>query len=305
MTTGEGGPHPVKRLLLGAAVSGLLFVVLAASGFFDGRGGASVASKGAGAKKGLRGGTAVFANPGDGSRVFVRAAAEDHHKARVLVVPSLEPFTRRNVHHFDRHDPEGRLLPPEARSKLAAGNANKAQTARGHKAAAAAREDTGVPVEDAEFHEEDRRAVVPPAEDVLKLYPGPGEGKQTLVLPEAFRTTGVVKRFHSITGVDKYHHFDVNDYFGSSVTKMGTDKATGLTTLAVGAPGALENSGMVYFLTLQKNGQVESYSYLTNADHGLGDFWTSNVALGWTVENIGDLDGACVVAYMCRCVCGG
>ena len=295
MTTGSGGPHPVKRLLLGAVVSGLLFAVLAASGFFDGRGGASVADKGAGAgvKKGLRGGTSVFANPGDGSRVFVREAAVDHHKSRVLVVPSLEPFKRRNVHHFDRHDPEGRLLFPEAKAKQQ--TQAQAKTARAKKAAEAAEEDSAVPVEDAEFHEEDRRSATAPAEDVLHLYPGPGEeGKQALVLPEAFRTTGVVKRFHSITGVDKYHHFDVNDYFGSSVTKMGTDKATGLTTLAVGAPGALENSGMVYFLTLQKNGQVESYSYLTNADHGLGDFWTSNVALGWTVENIGDLDGACV-----------
>ncbi len=295
-TSGEGGPHPIKRLLLGAVVSGLLLAVLAASGFFDGRGGASVGGKAAGGsgggsgggKKGLRGGIASFANAGDGTKVFVRREGVDHHKARVLVVPSLEPFRRRNIHHFDKHDPEGRLLPPGA----AAAAAGKA-TARAKKAAEAEQTDSAVPVDEADFHEEERRVVTPHAEDVLNLSPSEEElGKEALVLPEAYRTTGVVKRFHSITGVDKYHHFDVNDYFGSSVTSMGADKATGLTTLAVGAPGALENSGMVYFLTLQKNGQVESYSYLTNADNSLGEFWTSNVALGWTVENIGDLDGA-------------
>jgi hypothetical protein len=316
VTTGEGGPSGLKRLLLGATVSGLIFVVLAATGFFDGRGGASVGGGsgsgsgsgsigervgvlglgggggGGGGKKGLRGGSAAFANAGDGSKVFVRESAVEHHKAHVLVVPSLEPFARRNVHHFDKHDPEGRLLGKQQK-----------ETARAKKAAQAEAEDTAVPVDEAEYHEEERRVVSPPAEDVLKLDVEDEERAkqqaqaQALVLPEAFRTTGVVKRFHSITGVDKYHHFDVNDYFGSSVTKMGADEATGLTTLAVGAPGALENSGMVYFLTLQKDGQVESYSYLTNADNGLGEFWTSNVALGWTVENIGDLDGACMHVF--------
>lgn len=294
-TRGEGGPRPWTRVLLGAVVSGLLLAVLASTGFFDGRGkdgtSSSAGSVGAssfsttGAKKGLRGGAASIVNAGDGTAVFVRQSVVDHHKARVLVVPSLEHFTRRNVHHFDKHDPEGRLLPPNAK-----------QTARARAAEHAQQEDTALHVDEVDVNDnEDRRVVSPPADDVLNVFVKPGEqdggSKQALLLPEAFRTAGVVKRFHSITGVDKYHRFDVNDYFGSSVTRMGTDKVTGLTTLAVGAPGAQENSGMVYFLTLQKNGQVESYSYLNNVGNSLGGFWTSNVALGWTVENVGDLDG--------------
>lgn len=44
--------------------------------------------------------------------------------------------------------------------------------------------------------------------------------------------------------------------------------------------------------------QIESYTYLTHEDaaHQGGDlahFWGPNTALGWAVENIGDLDGAC------------
>lgn len=202
------------------------------------------------------------------------------------MIPALEPFKRRNIHHYDKHDPNGRLIP-------------SIQTSRAKKVMKAEEEDSVVPIEDAEhLVDSERRQVNPSAEEVMNMYHpvNPEEEKLALVLPKSFKTSGVVKSYHSITGVDKYHHFDVNDYFGSSVTKIGHD-AKGLTTLAVGAPGALENSGMIYFLTLQKDGQVESYSYLTNADDSLGEFWTSNVALGWTVENIGDLDGM----YVCGC----
>eukprot|EP00952_Eustigmatos_sp_NYUAD-ZCMA_P004405 19382-Eustigmatos_ZCMA.PRE.1 len=30
------------------------------------------------------------------------------------MVPALEPFSRRNVHHYSRHDPKGKLLPADA-----------------------------------------------------------------------------------------------------------------------------------------------------------------------------------------------
>ena len=49
--------------------------------------------------------------------------------------------------------------------------------------------------------------------------------------------------------------------------------------------------------TPNKYPQIESYTYLTHEDaaHQGGDlahFWGPNTALGWAVENIGDLDGA-------------
>jgi len=116
------------------------------------------------------------------------------------------------------------------------------------------------------------------------------------MLPPPFTTSGVVRRvgsiisiIESITGVDKYHKFDVNDYFGSSITKM--NRKDEVTTLAVGAPGALDNSGVIYFMSLANNGTVAGYSYLTNSDDFLGQYWAPNVALGWAVENIGDVDG--------------
>jgi hypothetical protein len=48
---------------------------------------------------------------------------------------------------------------------------------------------------------------------------------------------------------------------------------------------------VIYFLNINSDGGVESYTYLSSADDSLGDYWGPNVALGWTVENIGDIDG--------------
>ncbi len=55
--------------------------------------------------------------------------------------------------------------------------------------------------------------------------------------------------------------------------------------------------------------QIESYTYLTHEDDvvnkgqgsGKGElsrFWGPNTALGWAVENIGDLDGAWMDGWM-------
>jgi hypothetical protein len=44
---------------------------------------------------------------------------------------------------------------------------------------------------------------------------------------------------HGCAGVDQYHHFDVNDYFGSSVTLMKSQPH--VVTVAVGAPGESPN----------------------------------------------------------------
>lgn len=292
---------PLKRLLLGASVSAVLLGILFVAGFFDNRsqssGGTPRRSEGGmrPASASLRGtvgdigpaagpaAAASLASTLTSGMLFPRNNDVDHHKPRVLMIHSLKPFERRNAHHFRHHDPDNKLTGGLAFSPPAVGSRQK-------KVQESQEEDTAEYVDEVDHNEDlERRAVSPPAEDVLKI--DQALNKLALVLPSPFKTTGVVSHFHSITGVDKYHHFDVNDYFGSSVTNMGSDAKTGLTTLAVGAPGALENSGMVYFLNLRKDGSVDGYSYLTNADDTLGERWTSNVALGWTVENIGDLDG--------------
>jgi hypothetical protein len=270
-SSGDQG-SPLLSLLVGAGLTVVIFVVLATSGFFNKSGAHQGGQLPSSSKRGLRG--------SDGGRGFILTSTgekiaqsrEDHHKSRVLMIPSLEPFHRRNVHHYSRHDPNGKLLPPGA-----------ARTA--HKTAVRA-EEANAPGAKKPV----RRTALASAEDVLR-NDTKKLGLEAHSFGRPYRTSGVALGFHSITGVDKYHHFDVNDYFGSSVTLMQTNKKSGYVTLAVGAPGALENSGMIYFLTLDKQGEVESYSYLTNADDSLGSYWSSNVALGWAVENIGDLDG--------------
>ena len=289
---------PLKRLLLGASVSVVLLGFLFVAGFFDNRSQSAVGTRrrSAGMRpvslRGTIGDIGPAAGPAaaasmasmlTGGVLFPRNNDVDHHKPRVLMIPSLEPFERRNIHHYTNHDPNNKLTGGKPLPPPAVGSREK-------KMRESEEEDTAQYVEEVDPSEDlERRAVSPPAENVMNI--DQALDKLALVLPAPFKTTGVVSNFHSITGVDKYHHFDVNDYFGSSVTKMGNDAETGLTTLAVGAPGALENSGMIFFLKLQKDGSVDSYSYLTNADDTLGEHWTSNVALGWTVENIGDLDG--------------
>jgi hypothetical protein len=37
----------------------------------------------------------------------------DHHKSRVLKVPALAPFERRNVRHYSKHDGKGRPVTAE------------------------------------------------------------------------------------------------------------------------------------------------------------------------------------------------
>lgn len=161
------------------------------------------------------------------------------------------------------------------------------------------------------------------------------------------------------------------------MANLGYDKHTGRTTIAVGAPGALDTAGVLYFLSVDKKGgvrkvaslclcacayvclsllgggcrsvcvcracllapikhtrthkllpsypfyfilfthtsiqtQIESYTYLTHEDNDLRNkkgkkgsdlsrFWGPNTALGWAIENVGDLDGkraVCVDVYM-------
>lgn len=292
---------PAKRFLLGASVSLVLIGTLFVIGFFDNRAMSSPSTstthrRSAGVRPASLRGTvgdigpaagpaaaASLASTLTGGVLFPRSEDVDHHKPRVMMIPSLKSFSRRNVHHYDTHDPNGRLSGGKSAVKPPAGS-------RGKKRRESKEEDTAVHVEDVDIDDDGkRRSASPDAEDILNIEHA--SDKLAVVLPHEYETTGVVSHFHSITGVDSNHNFDVNDYFGSSVTSLGGTPGTGLTTLAVGAPGALENSGMIYFLDLEKDGKVKNYTYLTNKDSSLGDHWTSNVALGWTVENIGDLDG--------------
>jgi hypothetical protein len=104
-----------KSLLFGACAVGGLFGLLAFTGFLAPRGGNKAhsyaytkAGIAAGPRRSLRGRAAVVLA---GNKRITRGKV-DHHHARVLLVPSLEPFERRNVHHYREHDSKGRLVPP-------------------------------------------------------------------------------------------------------------------------------------------------------------------------------------------------
>ncbi len=107
-----------RSLLLGACAVGGLLGLLSLTGVLSpraahtGTGSAAYTKAGiaAGPRRSLRGRAAVVLLAG-GSGSRIEKGKVDHHHARVLLVPSLEPFSRRNVHHYRVHDAEGKLAP--------------------------------------------------------------------------------------------------------------------------------------------------------------------------------------------------
>lgn len=68
------------------------------------------------------------------------------------------------------------------------------------------------------------------------------------------------------------------------MANMGHDARTGLSTLAVGAPGALDTAGVLYFLSVDKEGEVRRVFCL------VVDVWLS-------------MFGCCIyILYACVCV---
>lgn len=163
----------------------------------------------------------------------------------------------------------------------------------------------GIHVDDMEYFAEERREYVRHPTDVMMRRDDRWNREEDFEEhpPEAhfeppFKTTGESHHVNTLHGIDDHSQFDSHDYFGSSMVNLGKDKKTGLTTLVVGAPGALDTSGVLYFMNVDEDGHVDSYTYLTNEDFharvgAVNDHWGANTALGWSIENIGDLDGMC------------
>ena len=110
--------------------------------------------------------------------------------------------------------------------------------------------------------------------------------------PDDFITTGSISFVKSIKGMKNYNHFDPDDFMGSSMTYMGIDSKTGLNVVAVSAPGAMDKSGVVYFLRLKSDGTIDSYTYI-DGDEALQkhDSYANDIGFGWSITNIGDLNG--------------
>ncbi|KAM3569185.1 hypothetical protein VYU27_008712 [Nannochloropsis oceanica] len=303
------GGSTLKSLLAGACLTCCFFGILFTVGFFDGnktnssahvygrpRSTSSVSSSSSplsmtdlpvGSKRSLRGSVTNSVITSEGTRILQTAV--DHHHSRVIFVPAREPFSRRNIHHFAKHGEAVGM----------GGHRNETDNVR------------AIHVDDMEEFVEERREYVRHPDDVLMRREDYvdhdvelDELLEEVKLPFPFISTGGSHKVVTAHGIDDHHDAEAHDYFGSSMTNMGKNAKTGLTTIAVGAPGALDTSGIVYFVEVNAEGEVEDYTYLTHEDfeeavneemrgrrQGKNGGWGPNTALGWALENVGDLDG--------------
>lgn len=113
-------------------------------------------------------------------------------------------------------------------------------------------------------------------------------------LPNEFSTTGSISFLKSIKGMKGYNHFEIDDFMGSSMTYMGIDKITGLNVVAVSAPGAMDKAGVVYFLRLESDGKINSYTYIDGDQAQLKygeENYQADIGFGWSITNVGDVNG--------------
>jgi len=126
----------------------------------------------------------------------------------------------------------------------------------------------------------------------LKGYLNPQrKAKQDYRLPRGYGITGKVSSFSTI---EEFEHieFDEEDHFGQSLAVLGDINKDGYVDVAIGAPGADFYTGAIYIASLNKNGQVVSYRYISpTAMMDQWNVWGEQDAMGYALENIGDLDG--------------
>jgi hypothetical protein len=91
---------------------------------------------------------------------------------------------------------------------------------------------------------------------------------------------------------------DNSDYWGSSVASIGDLDSDGVVDLMVGAYGdddAGTDSGAVWVLFMATDGTVSSFQKISNEYGYFGAGLDASDWFGWSVANIGDLDGDGVV----------
>ena len=127
-------------------------------------------------------------------------------------------------------------------------------------------------------------------------------------VPIDFKTPGNVKKHTKIS--DGLAGFEPttggqsldDDWFGSSVTNIGDLDGDGIQDLAVGAYGDENDNGgddyegAVYILFMNTNGSVRNHTKISDGLAGFepttgGQSLGYDDAFGWSVANIGDLDG--------------
>jgi len=127
----------------------------------------------------------------------------------------------------------------------------------------------------------------------LKGYINPAsKAKESFgILPKGYGITGKVSMVERIEEFDSVE-FDAEDHFGAGIAVLGDIDQDGLVDVAFGAPGADFYTGAIYIASIDQDGEIEDYHYITpNYMMDEWNVWGELDSIGYAIENIGDLDG--------------
>jgi hypothetical protein len=121
-------------------------------------------------------------------------------------------------------------------------------------------------------------------------YAGAGFGYPGAVWILFLASNGTVKSFHKI-GAAEVPGLNTNQLFGFAVSTVGDLDGDGRRELAVGSPYANGYVGLVRILFLDETGAVTDAQKIGQFEGGFGGWLSGSGYFGWTMADVGDLDG--------------
>ena len=138
-------------------------------------------------------------------------------------------------------------------------------------------------------------------EDMIVGAPGDGPGSSGAAWILLLNTDGSVRRSQKISedGGGFSGRLQPFDNFGESVAAIGDLNGDGVTDVAVGAPrdgnAEAEDRGAVWILFLRRDLTVLHHQKITSSEGGLSISSLDGDHFGWSLANLGDLDGDGIV----------